>query len=218
MTLDSRFHDGARGKRSRNLKLVLMAVTVPAVLSGCGDDAPSGKVLTSREECAVQTEIAPAECEKAYQQALVEHEKLAPRFESEKDCNDQFGACQPAPANAAAGTASSGHSYMPSMSGFLIGYALSQAMQPRGYYGVGGVAPLYRDYRSGGYLRPDGKQVSNYSGTVYGKSAGSTALPARAVTVSRAGFGSSAAARGGFGSSKSSSSSSSGSSRSSWGG
>lgn len=201
-------HD-RNSKRSRQLRLVLMAVTVPAVLAGC-EDEPSGKVLTSREECAAQTEIAPAECEKAYDQALVEHEKLAPRFESESQCNEQFGACQPAPqSNAAAG----GHSYMPSMSGFLIGYALSQAMQPRGYYGIGGVSPLYRDYRSGGYLRPGGELVGKSSGTVYGKQ-GATALPARAVTVSRAGFGSSAAARGGFGGSRAS-----GSSRgSSWGG
>lgn len=204
-------HD-RNSKRSRQLRLVLMAVSVPAVLTGCGDDEPSGKVLTSREDCAAQTEISPAECEKAYQQALVEHEKLAPRFESEKECNDQFGACQPAPAAATAST-SSGHSYMPSMSGFLIGYALSQAMQPRGYYGIGGVSPLYRDYRSGGYLRPGGELVGKSSGTVYGKQ-GNTALPARAMTVSRAGFGSSAAARGGFGGSRSS-----GSSRgSSWGG
>ncbi|WP_031372563.1 MULTISPECIES: DUF1190 domain-containing protein [Lysobacter] len=184
-------------KRSRNLKLVLMAAAVPALLTGC-EDEPSGKVLTSLEECKVQTEIAPAECEAAYYKALVEHEKLAPRFESERECNEQFGACQSAPANPTGGS----HSYMPSMSGFLIGYALSQAMQPRGYYGIGGVSPLYRDYRSGGYLRPGGERVSSNSGTVYGKY-GNTALPTRAVTVSRSGFGSSAAARGGFGGSSS---------------
>lgn len=194
----------ARGKRSRNLKLVLMAVAVPAALVGCDDD-PSGKILTSREECTVQTEISREDCEKAYGQALVEHEKLAPRFQSEQECNQQFGACQPL----AGQSVGAQPSYIPPMTGFLIGYALSQAMNsgPRGYYHVGGVSPLYRDYRSGGYLKPDGRQISNYSGTVYGKKAGDTALPARAVTVSRAGFGSSAAARGGFGRSSSSSSS-----------
>lgn len=186
----------ARGKRSRNLKLVLMAVAVPAVLTACDDD-PSGKILTSREECAVQTDVAREECDKAYYQALVEHEKIAPRFESEQQCNEQFGACQPVPAQYANG---SQHSFMPPMTGFLIGYAVSQAMNSGGgYYRVGGVSPLYRDYRSGGYLRPNGDQISRSSGTVYGRSAGDTALPARAMTVSRAGFGSSAAARGGFG-------------------
>jgi len=193
-----------RGKRSRDLRLVLMAVAVPAVLAGCDDD-PSGKILTSREECTVQTEVSREECDKAYSQALVEHEKLAPRFESEQECNQQFGACQPL-----AGQSAAAHpTYIPPMTGFLIGYALSQAMGGGGgYYRVGGVSPLYRDYRSGGYLKPDGREVSTYSGTVYGKKAGDTALPARAVTVSRAGFGSSAAARGGFGRSSSSSSSS----------
>ncbi len=200
----------ARGaKRSRNLRLVLMAVAVPAALTGC-EGEPTGKVLTSREECAIQTEVPQAECEKAYQQALVDHEKIAPRFESEAECNAQFGACQAAPAQAGA---SSSHSFMPSMSGFLIGYALSQAMNGgRNHYYVGGVSPLYRDYRNGGYLRPGGQYVSDRSGTVRGR-AGDTALPTRAVTVSRAGFGSSAAARGGFGGSRSSGSSSRG-----WGG
>ncbi|MEH6416125.1 DUF1190 domain-containing protein [Pseudomonas sp. CGJS7] len=202
--------DAARGKRSRNLKLVLMAVAMPAALVGCDDD-PSGKILTSREECSVQTEISREECEKAYSQALIEHEKIAPRFQSEQQCNEQFGACQPLPAQYANGQQGS---FIPPMTGFLVGYALSQAMSGgRSYYHIGGVSPLYRDYRSGGYLRPDGKQVGTSSGTVYGKSAGDTALPARAMTVSRAGFGSSAAARGGFGGRSSSSGSSRG-----WGG
>lgn len=193
----------ARGKRSRNLKLVLMAVAVPAALAGCDDD-PSGKILTSREECTVQTEISREECEKAYSQALIEHEKVAPRFESEQECNQQFGACTPLQGqHAQAGQPY----YIPPMTGFLLGYAASQLMSGGNrYYHVGGVSPLYRDYRTGGYLKPDGRQISNYSGTVYGRKAGDTALPARAVTVSRAGFGSSAAARGGFGRSSGSSS------------
>jgi len=200
-------HDDApRSKRSRNLRLVLMAVAAPAMLAGCDDD-PSGKILTSREECTVQTEISREECEKAYSQALVEHEKLAPRFESEQECNQQFGACTPL--NGAAAGAQP--TYIPPMTGFLLGYAASQLMSGGNrYYHIGGVSPLYRDYRSGGYRKPDGREISTYSGTVYGKKAGDTALPQRAVTVSRAGFGSSAAARGGFGRSSSSSSGSRG--------
>ncbi|QQQ01330.1 DUF1190 domain-containing protein [Lysobacter enzymogenes] len=199
-------HDSApRGKRSRNLKLVLMAVAAPAVLAGCDDD-PSGKILTSREECTVQTEISREECEKAYGQALVEHEKVAPRFESQQECNQQFGACTPLQGQQA--NASQPY-YIPPMTGFLLGYAASQLMSGGNrYYHIGGVSPLYRDYQGGRYLKPDGKQISTHSGTVYGRKAGDTALPARAVTVSRAGFGSSAAARGGFGRSSSSSSSS----------
>ncbi|HEY5612514.1 MAG TPA: DUF1190 domain-containing protein, partial [Lysobacter sp.] len=51
---------------------------------------------------------------------------------------------------------------------------------------------------SGGYYKPGGDYVGDRVGTVTGKR-GSTALPARAMTVSRSGFGSSASARGGFG-------------------
>lgn len=194
-----------QSKRSRQLRLVLMAAAVPAALTGC-EDEPSGKILTAREECAVQTEISVAECQAAYEKALADHAKLAPRFESERECNDQFGACQPVPPQYANGNQ---NSFMPPMAGFLIGYAVSQAMNSGGggyYYGVRGVSPLYRDYRGGGYLRPGGEYVGKSSGMVRGKY-GDTALPTRAMTVSRAGFGSSAAARGGFGGSRSSGSS-----------
>lgn len=184
-------------KRSRHLRLALMAATVP-VLAAC-DSEPTGRVMTSLEECRTQTEVPVQECEAGYQKALTEHQSLAPRFDSQWQCNDQFGACQPLQQG-------SQQSWVPPMSGFLLGYAISNLVNDVGdarRRRVSGQVPLYRDYRSGDFLKPDGKSAGDRGGLVKGK-VGNTSLPTRAITVSRSGFGSSASARGGFGSSRSS--------------
>lgn len=183
-----------RSKRSRNLKLVLMAATVPVALAGC-DSEPTGTVLSSVDQCKTQTSVPVEQCTAAYEKALAEHRKLAPRFDSQVQCNEQFGSCEVVQTG-------SSQSYVPPMGGFLLGYALASATRGGMYpYYVGGVSPLYRDYRSGRYLKPNGDSVSRGLGTVTGRR-GNTALPARAMTISRSGFGSSASARGGFGSSR----------------
>ena len=183
-----------RAKRSRNLKLVLMVAAVPAALAGC-DSEPSGQLLSSVEDCKIQQEVPVDQCTAGYQTALAEHQRLAPRFDSQADCSAQFDGCTPLQSDANQGQQ---HSYIPPMGGFLLGYVLGSTMGGGGYR-VGGAAPLYRDYRSGGYLKPNGDMVGKAPGQVTGRR-GNTALPARAMTVSRSGFGSSASARGGFGS------------------
>ncbi len=180
-----------RSKRSGPLRLVLMAAAVPVALVGCDGGEPTGQVLASVQQCNTQTDVPVAECVAAYDKAAAEHQRVAPRFADKQQCDDQFGNC--------AATQQDGQtSYMPPMGGFLIGYLLG-GMGNRGGYGVGGASPLYRDYRSGGYLKPNGDLAGKAIGNVTGKR-GEIALPARAMTVSRAGFGSTASARGGFGS------------------
>lgn len=179
-------------KRSRNLRLVLMAASVPVVLAGC-ESEPTGQVLRSVEQCRTQDEVSIEQCEQAYLAARAEHERLAPRFESRVECDQQFENC--------VAIEEDGRTvYHPPMGGFLMGYLVGSALSPRGYYPVGAASPLYRDYR-GGYYKPGGGYVGDRIGSVSG-SKGKVALPARAVTVSRSGFGSSASARGGFGSSR----------------
>ena len=179
-------------KRSRNLKLVLMAAAVPLALAAC-DSEPTGQVLTSVEQCNTQTEVPAEECRLAYQSALAEHQKLAPRFDDKVECDKEFTDCTAVEENGRT-------VHTPPMGGFLMGYLIGNALGGRGGYGVGGAAPLYRD-RTGGYYKPGGDYVGDRVGNVTGKR-GNTALPARAMTVSRAGFGSSASARGGFGGSR----------------
>lgn len=176
-------------KRSQNLKLVLMAAAVPLALVGCKRE-PTGQVLTSVEQCESQTDVPADQCKLAYEAAVAEHQKLAPRFESKVQCDQEFSNCTAVDENGRT-------HYNPPMGGFLMGYLIGNAIGGRGGYGISGASPLYRDYR-GGYYKPGGDYVGDRVGTVTGKR-GNTALPTRAMTVSRSGFGSSASARGGFG-------------------
>lgn len=179
-------------KRSTNLRLSIMALAIPAALAGCDAGPPSGAVIASLDDCKANTDVPIAQCEAAYQKALAEHERVAPRFESAEECNAQFGNCN----------ANSNGAYVPPMTGFLLGYVMAGGFNRNGGMrdrSIAAVSPLYRDYQSGGYLKPNGDMASNRPGQVSG-SRGNATPPARAITVSRSGFGSSASARGSFGS------------------
>lgn len=171
-------------KRSRHLRLVLMTAAVPVALAGC-DSEPTGAVVQSVEQCQATSQLSLAECQSAYASALAQHAGSAPRFRNQADCDAEFGAC--APVQEQGQTA-----YMPPMGGFLIGYALGN--MGRGY---GGAAPLYRSRQGGDYYNARGGYVGNRPGDVIGNR-GIPPPPARAITVSRSGFGSSAAARSAF--------------------
>lgn len=177
-------------KRSTNLRLTLMAVVVPVSLAGCEPPAPTGVVLDSIQDCRGQ-DVGVAQCEAAYNEALAKHAAVAPRFEDAVQCSQEFGNCEVVEEEGRT-------AYMPPMGGFLLGYALAGGFNSAGNRGVAGGAPLYRDAR-GGYINAYGDTVSRQRGIVTG-ARGNIATPARAVTVSRAGFGSRAAARGSFGS------------------
>lgn len=177
-------------KRSSNLRLTLMAVALPAGLVAC-DSEPTGVVLNSIEDCRSQ-QVDVAQCEAAYREAEAKHAQVAPRFEDPVQCQADFGSCEVVQKEGRT-------SYVPPMGGFLLGYALGGGFSNAGYRGVAGGAPLYRDYRGGGYINAGGDAVSRQTGPVTGRR-GSIATPQRAITVSRAGFGSRAAARGAFGS------------------
>lgn len=204
-------------KRSNNVRLTIMAAAIPVALAGCDPGPPTGEVLASVSDCDTVTDVSPEECRAQYQKALTEHERVAPRFESSRDCSDQFGSC-----TAVTNPQTGGTSYIPPMTGFLLGYVLSDALNSGrrnysrsndcsrypdqqgcrsnagGYRTISGSTPLYRDYRSGEYVKPNGDYAASKAGKVSG-SHGDVTPPSRAITVSRSGFGSSSAARSSFG-------------------
>ena len=183
-------------KRSRHLRLGLMALAAPAILTGCDTGPETGQVLMSAQDCAtVPIRIPVEQCVTAYNEALAQHERVAPRFENGWDCQDQFGACSQIDDSA-------GTFFIPAMGGFLLGYSPVRDDDDDGrsggyLYRYGGTSPLYVD-RSGGYYNPAGGHVRDGFGSVKGK-AGIPATPTRAVTVSRSGFGSTSSARSSFG-------------------
>lgn len=173
-------------------RIIWGCVIAGAVVWIAWPEEETGVTLTSREECATVTQVDRAQCEAAYDEALRDHDRLAPRFDSQYQCDQQFGSCVQAVDSAAY--------WVPPMAGFLLGYRKRDDDRGGGYaggYRYTGALPLYRE-RGGDFLNPNGDYVRTGTGKVTG-TAGSTHAPARAVTISRAGFGSSSSARASFG-------------------
>jgi uncharacterized protein YgiB involved in biofilm formation len=185
-------------KRSRALTLVLIAQT-PVLLAGC-DQAPPEQ-LTRK---GFYTDIAACEkdgnaadvCQRAFNNAAQANNTNAPKFKTREECIAEFGEmCQP--------RQNESGFWSPLMTGFL----LSQLLSPGRSVSYLDAYPIYRT-RTG--------QFTQYTG--YGSGGGYSSssyhpvdiAPNRAVTVSRSGFGSVAAARSGWGGSSSRRSSSGG--------
>lgn len=168
-------------KRSRTARLVLMGLS-PLALTAC-EGGQEALVYQSVEQCAAGGVVSSAECETAFAQSKAEAEVNSPRYTSRADCIADFGVeqCGPAP--------HSNGFFMPFMTGFLIARALDGR---GGYY----PQPLYRP-RSGEWTTNGGYTVGRNTGKVMVDPA--AAKPQRAITQSRAGFGSRAAARGSWG-------------------
>ncbi|MGL4268210.1 MAG: DUF1190 domain-containing protein [Plesiomonas sp.] len=220
-------------KTWRPFKLAPLTVAVSSmVLAGCGDEAQpqvSAEVFKNLSECINQNPTLAAECQTAYQNALAEAAKTAPRYNTESDCVSEFGAgqCVQSP-----GTGW----FMPMMAGYMFGKLMNSGRPS--YSNVPVFIP--KDPRNPSY----GKWTTS-TGYSYGNAGTSNrnvtldnnALkqkPAATRTLSRGGFGSTVEAKSswdkrddrssggsggnGWSSSSSHKSSYSGSSSRSWGG
>lgn len=174
-------------KRSRRVTpAILGSVISLALIAGCGEDDPQvdAAVFETVEQCVQSGEYPKEECETYFQQAMAAQADTAPKYDSQADCESEFGAgkCNEGP-EISGSSDSSGHvhhSYVPMAAGFLIGAAVSQ--------------PLYRTYQGGKY-----GAFATSSGTLVGSATGRTRLyssvvssrPARTTTtMKRGGFGS----------------------------
>ncbi len=137
------------------------------------------------EECVVAKAGTLRECQQAYDQAMAEAQQNAPRYSNLNDCNNNYGN------HCVQQRDSNGNSwFMPALTGFLIGQALSNNRQ---YYSQ----PLYPAYGSGGgfnngYSTGDGR---NQSFSQDRKPVIKKVEP----TKSRSGFGSTAAVKSSWG-------------------
>jgi uncharacterized protein YgiB involved in biofilm formation len=164
--------------RSRSARLLLMGAT-PLALSACGEPQQEAMLYPNVAACISAGEQTRQQCESAHATALAESERNAPRYQNHADCVADFGADQC--------RSTSGGFFMPFMSGFLIARALD---------GSSRLQPLYRP-RSGEYATSGGYTVGRQPGRVIVDDAATK--PQRAITQSRSGFGSRAAARGSWG-------------------
>jgi len=136
-------NDKLRTKRTKHIDLTRMrkafsvkpiALGVASVmLSACGSEREDATIYTSLEDCKQDFPDAVERCEAAYQTALDEAMRTSPRFNSEYDCEYEFGPnqCQYVNNN-------SGSFFMP----FMAGYMVSSLLSPSRYYSQ----PLYTSY------------------------------------------------------------------------
>jgi uncharacterized protein YgiB involved in biofilm formation len=171
-------HPGRTMKRSRSARLLLMGVA-PMALTACGEPPQEAMIYPDAAACISAGVQTREQCEGAQAAALAESERNAPRYRYREDCVADFGADQC--------RSTSGGFFMPFMSGFLIARALD---------GSSRLQPLYRP-RSGEYATSGGYTVGRQPGRVIVDDAATK--PQRAITQSRSGFGSRAAARGSWG-------------------
>ena len=86
---------------ARHLTPVALAVTAVFMLAGCEQNDETVSLYQNADDCASATGKA-AECTTAYNNALKEAERTAPKYASREDCVAEFGEgqCQQAPAQA----------------------------------------------------------------------------------------------------------------------
>ncbi|WP_299018310.1 DUF1190 family protein [uncultured Photobacterium sp.] len=174
-----------------------------AFLTGCSDNTNEGTIYQTLPDCIDDNPNYSQECRAAYQFALDEAERTAPKYRSEYDCTAEFGN------NTCVRT--SNNWFMPAMAGFMFGRLMDNN---RGYYSQ----PMFRSYYPGSifYDRWTSADGYDYGSSRYKKTkvrVSSDQLkpkPTISRTISRGGFGSTVSAKSSW--SKSSSGSKS------WGG
>lgn len=182
-------------QRAFPVKPLSIAVAVFS-LASCGSKKEDVVFVTDVQDCINKTRMSSEECRAAYENALVESQKTAPKYSRLPECEVEFGRDQ------CVRDSSSGF-FMPLMAGFLVGNMLSQRNRDDGYT----YNPAYyyrypgRDYDK--VITADGKVLGPRGNTSY-KAQRSVLKPKPATytTVKRGGFGSSAAAKSSWGGGK----------------
>ncbi|MGX8941008.1 DUF1190 family protein [Symbiopectobacterium sp. Eva_TO] len=186
-----------KGWRSYRLAPVAVAISAAFILAGCEQTDETVSMYQNADDCSAANPSMSAQCITAYNNALKEAEKTAPKYASKEDCVAEFGEAQCTPVPAQAGTAAqptqTSSSWMPLMAGYMMGRMMS---------GDAGFAqqPLFS---SRSPASPANGQFVDASGKSYGAATSGrtvtvpkTALapkPATTNTITRGGFGESVA-------------------------
>ena len=181
-------------RKGFSIKPISVAVT-SVFLTACGEPAKQSTVYTSEQDCIDQNPNQIAECQTAYQHALTEAEKTAPKYQSRNDCEYEFGANQCTQSYQSGG----GSFFMP----FMAGYMISNLLSPRPHYSQ----PLftsYSPYSNNRYqwMGADGYRYGDIrSRNIRTNNNSFKPKPVVNKTISRGGFGSSVRAKSAWGSS-----------------
>ncbi|AOM42265.1 DUF1190 family protein [Xenorhabdus hominickii] len=204
--------------RSYRLAPIALAVSAVFMLSACEQNDETVSLYTNADECSQANPSQSEQCKIAYNNALKEAEKTAPKYASREECVAEFGEqqCTQTPAQAGVGQAqaqnSSGSFWMPLMAGYMMGRLMG-----------GSAAPSQPLFSSKSAASPANGKFVDATGKSYGPAtAGGRSMtvpktamapkPATTSTITRGGFGESVAKQSTM--QRSSASSSSSSSRS----
>ena len=186
-------------KRTKQINLAAMrktatsktvALTGTLLLAGCGS-TQEAVIFSSAEQCIAENPDSRAECEKAYDNAVAEAKRTAPKYSSQWACELEFGYNQCNQSQSNSGW------FLPAMGGFLLGRALSG-----GGYDYGRSSPLFGHRNS--WVGSDGTSYGGRSDRRVNVSKGAfKPKPATTRTISRGGFGSKIQAKSSWGSSRS---------------
>ncbi|ADU70679.1 DUF1190 family protein [Pantoea sp. At-9b] len=179
--------------QARHLTPVALAVTAVFMLAGCEQSDETVSLYQNADDCSKANPSQSAQCTTAYNNALKEAERTAPKYATREDCVAEFGEnqCQQAPAQAGtnAEAQQSGSFWMPLMAGYMMGRMMG---------GGAGFAqqPLFspktpNSPANGQFVDASGK---NYGSATSGRTmtVPKTAMapkPATTSTITRGGFG-----------------------------
>ncbi|ELQ6062401.1 DUF1190 family protein [Cronobacter sakazakii] len=177
---------------ARHLTPVAFAVTAAFMLAGCEKSDETVQLYQNADDCSAANPGKSAECTTAYNNALKEAERTAPKYATREDCVAEFGEDQCKQVNntnTSQTTQQTGSMWMPLMAGYMMGRLMGGGMgfaqQPL-FSSRNPASPAYGKY-------------TDASGRNYG-----TAQPGRTMTVPKSAMApkpatTSTITRGGFG-------------------
>lgn len=191
-------------KRSKSINLSSMrkkhavkplALSVASVfLAACSDNREDAIVFTGLNDCIDQLPEMAQKCEIAYEQAIAEAARTAPKYDSRRDCEYEFGSDQCVPYRNENGNSW----FMPLMAGYIIRDLLSPSYYPQPMFTSYSRHSPYR-YR---WIGANGYDYGDFRYRSFKVKKKYAPPPAVNRTIKRGGFGSSVRAKSTWGSSK----------------
>ncbi|NCH35206.1 DUF1190 family protein [Cronobacter sakazakii] len=181
---------------ARHLTPVAFAVTAAFMLAGCEKSDETVQLYQNADDCLAANPGKSAECTTAYNNALKEAERTAPKYATREDCVAEFGEDQCKQVNntnTSQATQQTGSMWMPLMAGYMMGRLMGGGMgfaqQPL-FSSRNPASPAY-----GKYTDASGR---NYGAAQPGRTmtvpkSAMAPKPATTSTITRGGFGDSVA-------------------------
>ncbi|EOC0576828.1 DUF1190 family protein [Cronobacter sakazakii] len=179
-----------------HLTPVAFAVTAAFMLAGCEKNDETVQLYQNADDCSAANPGKSAECTTAYNNALKEAERTAPKYATREDCVAEFGEDQCKQVNntnTSQATQQTGSMWMPLMAGYMMGRLMGGGMgfaqQPL-FSSRNPASPAY-----GKYTDASGR---NYGAAQPGRTmtvpkSAMAPKPATTSTITRGGFGDSVA-------------------------